>query len=111
MLAAKLFGFLFGPGGRILLAVLALTAWTIYQRADATSDCKEAQLRVELEEANRKLREAALIYQRAEARAKESADALEQVERQKDEILLELQASDTSCPLSDSAIERLRSIR
>jgi F0F1-type ATP synthase membrane subunit b/b' len=110
-LVGSLIGLLFGPGGRVLLAVLAFGAWTIYQRADATSDCKEAQVRVELEEANRRLEEAAAISQRAEDRANEAAEALQQAERDKDELLQELQASGESCPLSDRAIERLRAIQ
>ena len=102
---------LLGPGGRIILAVLAFAAWTIYQRADATSDCREAQFRVELQEANRKLKESAEITIRAEKRAQQSAEALVQAERQKDELLSELRASGETCLLPESTLERLRSIR
>lgn len=110
-MVGNLIGLLFGPGGRVFLVVLAFGAWTIYQRADATSDCKEAQVRVELEDANRALKEAAAISQRAEDRADQAAAALSQAERDKDELLQELQASGESCPLSDRAIERLRAIQ
>lgn len=110
-MVGSLIGLLFGPGGRVFLAVLAFGAWTIYQRADATSDCKEAQVRVELEEANRKLQEAAMISQRAQQRADDAAEELQQAEREKDELLVELQATGSTCPLSDSARERLRAIQ
>ena len=110
-MVGKLISLLLGPGGKVFLAVLAFGAWTIYQRADATSDCREAQLRVELEEANRKLREAVAISQRAEQRAEQAATELERAEREKDELLVELQASGDTCPLSDSARERLRAIQ
>ena len=111
MWVGKLLSIVLSPGGRVFLAVLAFGAWTIYQRADATSDCKEAQVRVELEEANRKLQEAAAISRRAEDRADQAAAALLQAERDKDELLRELRASGESCPLSDRAIERLRAIQ
>lgn len=99
------------PLGKGALLVLAFVGWTLYQRADATSDCKEAQLRVELEEANRKLLEAAAISRRAEERARLSATELQEAERQKDELLQELQSTGESCTLSDDAIKRLRAIK
>lgn len=111
MWVGKLLSIVLSPCGKWIAALLLLTAWTLYQRADATSDCKEAQLRVELEQANRALEEAAAISQRAEDRADKTAEALQQVERDKDALLRELQASGESCPLSDRAIERLRAIQ
>lgn len=111
MWVAKLLSIALGPSGKWIAAVLALTAWTVYQRADATSDCKEDQVRIELEAANRALQEAAAISRRAEERADRTAEALQEAERDKDELLQEIRATGQSCPLSDDAIERLQSIR
>lgn len=111
MWAGKLLSFVLGPSGKWIIGVLLLTAWTLYQRADATSDCKEEQFRVELEAANRKLRDAEALSRRADDRAQKSAEALEEAERQQDELLQKLQSTNEFCPLSDDAIERLRAIR
>lgn len=103
--------FFFTPGGKVLLAVLAFLAWTAYQRADATSDCKEAQVRVALEEANRRLGEAQRIAQAARDRADKSAAELEQMGTERDAILSELEARGQSCAIPADLAERLRAIR
>ena len=109
--ALRIFGFLKTREGVAALAILAVLTWTQWVKMDATSDCREAQIRVELEEANRKLREAAEVSRRAESRAQTSAEELREVERQRDDLLQNLQSSGESCPMSDDTIERLRAIR
>lgn len=103
--------FFFTPGGKVLLAVLAFVAWTAYQRADATSDCADTQVRVELEEAIRRLGEAERIAQAARDRANKSAVELEQMGTERDAILSELEARGQSCAIPPDLAERLRRIR
>ncbi len=107
----RAFSFFRTREGMFAVAILAALLWTQWVKMDATSDCREAQYRVELEEANRKLREAAEVSRRAESRAQISENELREVERQRDDLLQNLQASGESCPMSDDTIERLRAIR
>lgn len=92
------------------VAVAALFfAWTTYQRADAKRDCQEAQLRVELEIANRNLVAAQDIAGRAASRAAEAEREVSALEVLKNE--LETRDESGVCTLSDRDRERLRAIR
>lgn len=100
------------PAGRLVLIALAFLAWGTYQRIDATSDCKDAQLQEELEEAQRQNAIAARIAAEARARAdlaeaetaklKEIADAIEK------DIMDD---PDRGCVIGPADLERLRSIK
>ena len=111
MLVARIVSLVLGPGGRVFLVAFAFIAWTVYQRIDATSDYKKAQVHIDLEETNRKLEEAAAISQKAQLRVEQVVKELQQAEREKNAILSEIQASGGSCPLSDSVRKRLRDIK
>lgn len=92
------------------VAVAALFfAWTTYQRADAKRDCQEAQLRVELETANRNLATAQTIAGRAESRAAEAEREVLALEAVKNDLVS--QGTSGVCTLSDRDRERLRAIR
>lgn len=111
MLAAEALRLLFSPVGKIGLAVLALVAWTAYQRADATADCRDAQLAKELAAANEALTRSAGIVEGAERRADDAQSALEKLGRDKDALLRELESKGSSCTLDPAVRERLRLIR
>lgn len=102
---------IWSPFGKIAVAVVALGLWTAYQRADATDDCVDAQLRAQLETANESLRKAASV---ARAAAEEAAAALEDVsvlKGEKDALLEELERRGASCVLPDDVRERLLRIK
>lgn len=108
MWAVKL---IFSPVGKVLLAVLAFVTWTAYQRADATADCRDEQLRQELEQANRMLVEAQRLASEASLRAARTAQELKLLEADRDSILSDMEARGASCPIPDDLRERLRAIR
>lgn len=103
--------FFFTPGGKVLLAVLAFVGWTAYQRIDATRNCKEDQVRVQLEEANRKLAEAQRIADAARARADRTDAEIEQMGAERDAILSELESRGDVCVVPDDLRQRLRAIQ
>jgi hypothetical protein len=99
------------PGGKLLAGVVALALWTAYQRNDATNDCRDEQLRVELQAANESLKKAANVAREAEQNAAEAIADLEELKGEKDALLAELDKQGASCVLSDDVRERLLRIK
>ena len=109
----KLFGFFGTREGKIVLALLAFTAWTQYQRLDAANEA-EAKLTIAIEEARA---EAQAEWQAVVDSANQSASnaalvAAAEIEELK-ELVNEIEndpASD-ACTISGDLLERLRAIR
>ena len=111
MLVGNILSMVFSPVGKIAMVVLAFVAWTGYQRMDATTDCREDQLRVELTEANRQLEAARGIADRARERADKTLEQLAERTEASDALITELRAADSSCVISDDVRKRLLDIR
>lgn len=108
--ASSMLGFFSGPAGRVALIGLAFLAWGAYQRIDATSDCKEDELRRDLIEAQRQLEIAQGISENARSRADEAERKLETLEGLADEIRTDIESSGAGCVIDDATAERLRRI-
>lgn len=104
--------FLVGPAGKVVLLALALFAWTLYQRHDATASCEAAELREELIESQRQLAIAEQIAKDARGRADETERQMTQIGDLYDDLKRQIQASpDTACPIDPDTRERLLRIK
>lgn len=107
----NIFGFMMGPGGKVLAIILAFTAWTAYQRMDATRDCKESVYLAQVEEANKQMAISREIANDAIARATETEEQLRQLEEQTDALIADIKSSGSSCTIPPDLRERLLRIR
>jgi predicted negative regulator of RcsB-dependent stress response len=110
-LITSLLGFAGSPLGKVVVVVLALTAWTGYQRHQAATKAREAcqaeQLRKTIAEIERQRDAARSALEAAEARADSSDQELGKLKEEMNAIRVE----GTECVVPDSAIEQLRNIR
>lgn len=107
MLAGSLVGFALGPSGRALGLVVALVAWTAYQRQDAASTARSEAAAQEAARFEAAVAEANRAAAEARARADRTEQELSELERLRDDAM---QGSD-GCTLSDADRDRLRAIR
>lgn len=108
--------FAVGPVGRWLVIGLAFLAWTAYQRDQAADkarqECQAEQLQKTVDELQRQRDAAEAARKAAEEQAARTAAEMEQLENERDQIVIDLQdAAGESCRIPDSALERLRDIR
>lgn len=104
--------FFLGPAGRIVLLAVAFVGWTVYQRADATRDCQDEQLRSALIESQRQLEIANRIAQDARVRADLRESEMAETERLYDELRTDLQnRPETACGIDNDTRERLLRIK
>lgn len=97
--------------GKLAVCAVALVLWTAYQRHDATADCVDEQVRVELIAANAALRKSAEVARMAEEKAAEAETEMEKLKGEKDDLLKELAGSGVGCDLDPAVRERLLRIR
>lgn len=110
--AARLLGLLTGPAGKVILIGLVIFGWTMYQRLDATSDCEETQLREQLLESQRQVREAREIAAETRQRADRTQEEMQQLRRDYEDLQSDLEADpELRCPLDPATRERLRAIQ
>lgn len=110
--AARLaFSFFSGPAGKLLLLVLAFLAWGTYQRVDATSDCEEAELRRELQEAQRQAQIAEEIAEEARIRADQAEADTQKLKELADEVSSQIDTEGRGCAIDPDTRERLLEIR
>lgn len=110
MLAANLVTFLMGRSGKTLLVIVALVAWTAYQRHDAYSRCQEQTYLAQLEERERQLAEAEKVAQEAREMASIAQQEMQALEAERDAIL-EANASNPACSIGDDLRRRLLDIK
>ena len=108
MWGASLLAGLTGTGGRVVLILAAISAWTAYHRHDAASRCQEQHYIAKLEERERELAVAERLAADARDRADEAEREMEEVRAQADAILSE---NGAVCVLPDDVADRLRAIR
>lgn len=113
---AGLITFSFGPIGRWLVIGLAFLAWTAYQRNQAAdrarSECQAEQLQKTIIEITRQREAAKAALKAAESLAEITRVELEALERARDEIVAELDASkDDLCVIGDDLRKRLSDIK
>lgn len=113
---SALLGFIASPIGRWVLIGLAFLAWTAYQRDQAADrardECQAEQLQKTVDELQRQRDAAEAARKAAEEQAARTAAEMEQLENERDRIVIDLQdAAGDSCRIPDSALERLRDIR
>lgn len=111
-----LLGFIASPIGRWVLIGLAFLAWTAYQRDQAADrardECQAEQLQKTVDELQRQRDAAEAARKAAEEQAARTAAEMEQLENERDQIVIDLQdAAGDTCRIPDSALERLRNIR
>lgn len=111
-----LLGFIASPIGRWVLIGLAFLAWTAYQRDQAADrardECQAEQLQKTVDELQRQRDAAEAARKVAEEQAARTAAEMEQLENERDQIVIDLQdAAGDTCRIPDSALERLRNIR
>lgn len=111
-----LLGFIASPLGRWVLIGLAFLAWTAYQRDQAADrardECQAEQLQKTVDELQRQRDAAEAARKAAEEQAARTAAEMEQLENERDQIVIDLQdAAGDTCRIPDSALERLRNIR
>lgn len=111
MAVSALLKIVMSPGGKLLAGVVALALWTAYQRADATADCREEQIRIELAAANESLRKAALLARSAAESAAKAEAEVAKLRGEKDALLDEIDAQGATCALPADLRERLLEIR
>lgn len=113
---SALLAFAVGPIGRWLVIGLAFLAWTAYQRDQAADkardECQAEQLQKTVDELQRQRDAAEAARKAAEEQAARTAAEMEQLENERDQIVIDLQdAAGDTCRIPDSALERLRNIR
>lgn len=111
-----LLAFAVGPVGRWIVIGLAFLAWTAYQRDQAADkarqECPAEQLQKTVDELQRQRDAAEAARKAAEEQAARTAAEMEQLENERDQIVIDLQdAAGDTCRIPDSALERLRNIR
>lgn len=111
-----LLGFIASPIGRWIVIGLAFLAWTAYQRDQAADkardECQVEQLQKTVDELQRQRDAAEEARKAAEEQAARTAAEMEQLENERDQIVIDLQdAAGDTCRIPDSALERLRDIR
>jgi len=112
LIGSKVVQWALGPAGKIILLVLAFSAWTLYQRHDATRTCEAEVFQEQLIETQRQL----VISDRIAQEARERADATEAeinvLEGQLDDFQNAMQSRPgSSCPIPDDLRERLLRIK
>lgn len=108
----RIVGFLTSPAGKILLVVLAFTAWTVYQRLDATAACNAEHREADQAEIVRQTGLAQSIAKAASKRADEAEAQAAQMEVENEQLkALVKDGKIDSCDIPDDARERLLRIR
>lgn len=105
----------FSPAGRALALVLALFAWTAYQRHDAAL-VEKNRLTQEYEKATadeiaRQTAASSAAAAAAQERAASAEVKAKELQEIADELTTELSKSGTVCPIPDDLRKRLLSIR
>lgn len=112
---ASLLGTLFGPVGRVVLALLAFSVWTTYQRLDAAHEaeiaCQQAHESAAVAELQRQLEVARIVEQNAKARADRAEAEMTKIRGVADELSkLVAKAPASDCDIPPDIRERLQSI-
>jgi type II secretory pathway component PulM len=112
MLSSVIWFFLRSPVGRALGVVLALCAWTTYQRIDAAADakasCQQDHFEALVAEKERQLAVVQEIAQDARERADRAESEMLELREAADAITSELGGS---CDIPDDIRQRLRDIK
>lgn len=110
--AKALSSFFFSPAGRTLLIVLAFLVWGAYQSHEATSDCREAQLREQLQESQRQESIARKIAAEARGRADAAETERERLEDLADDLIQDIEnTTGSDCVVDPDLRERLLRIK
>ena len=107
----SILSFFSGGTGRVLLFAGAVLLWTQYQRADATRDCEDEQLRVSLEQKQAQIEELQAGAAKARKAATETQKGLDALRKDRDDLLEDFGELRDSCGFTDDQRERLRAIR
>lgn len=99
------------PVGRYILLGMVFVAWGAYQRVDATEDCKERELRAQLEEQNRQLVAARKIAEQARLRAESSRREMAELRGIADGLVREIEEKGSGCFIDDNTREWLLKIK
>lgn len=97
------------PAGRVTVVLVALGAWTWWNRVDAAHDAREevrAEVRAEYE---RQVGEAVQLASEARIRASETDAKIERLQEMKDDILENI--GPDACDIPDDVRERLLEIQ
>ena len=97
------------PTGRVVVALVLLGAWTVYQRADAAHDAREAVWAEVEEEYDRQRAEAEKLRQEARERADEVEEELTRLEELQNDFVND--PANESCDIPDDVRQRLLEIQ
>ena len=115
MLGTSIISMALTPVGRVLMIVLALVSWTVYQRHDAAESTRDrvtaAFEKARDEEVVRQKAVVASAIRAAEQRALDAEAKAAEFRGLTDELATEIKAAGKACPIDDSVRRRLLAIR